>query len=83
MQLLSADSTILLKRFKKKIHKNMKKKPSKVGHIWPNFFFSTTNRPKKQPKYQFLFHKICSLLDLCITTLNMRMYLDKKGKVVS
>ena len=44
----------------------MKKTPSKVAHNWPN---QPCQPAQNQPKSQFLFHKNCSLRDLCLMTL--------------
>ena len=51
-------------------HENIKKTLlSKVAHNRPKFVFSVANRPKTSPNLLFLFHKKCSLRDLCIMTL--------------
>ena len=47
----------------------MKKTPSKVAHNRPNFFFQYCQPTQNQPKSQFLFHKSCSLRNLCIMIL--------------
>ena len=49
---------------------NMKKQPSKVAHNWPQFFFQYCQPAQNQPESQLLFHKNCSLHDLCIMTLH-------------
>ena len=59
MQLFSADSTIFLKDFKNSFAPETMENPiSKVGHHWPIFFFSITNRPKTRTNLNFSSSKI-------------------------
>ena len=68
-----------LKSFKKIAPKNMKKTTSKDAHYWPNFFFSRYCKPaQNQPKSQFIFHKNCSLRNLCLMTLHTNINMLSK-----
>ena len=51
--------------------RNYEKKPSKVAQIGP--FFSVLQLDQMLPKFQFMFHKNCSLRDLYIMTLDAKM----------
>ena len=69
MQLFNADPKILSKNFKLfSVHKNFKKRSSKVAHNWPKPFFPQSSPAHSpQPKIDFLFYEIsgpdiCSLI---------------------
>ena len=50
-------------------HENKKRLPLEVTYNWPK------NQPQNQPKSQLLFHKNCSLDNLCVMTLLSCVYL--------
>ena len=71
VQLLSAGTSTFIKSNKLIIYqKKHEKTPSKNAHNRSKLaIFSVLPTGSNQPKSQFLFHKNCSLRDLCIMTL--------------